>query len=65
MVKMKSLLFLFTGMENIYYPAVKLALQNFEFIDCQLNIEIHGANMPAFVVDDKNVHIWNIYIQKR
>lgn len=21
--------------------------------------------MPAFVVDDKNVHIWNIYIQKR
>lgn len=57
MVKMKPLLFLFTGMENIYYPAVKLALQNFEFIDCQLNIEIHGANMPAFVVDDKNVHI--------
>lgn len=26
MVKMKPLLFLFTGMENIYYPAVKLAL---------------------------------------
>lgn len=57
MVKMKPLLSLITGMENIYYPAVKLAIQNFELIDCQLNIEIHGENMPAVVVDDKNAHI--------